>query len=345
MGAWSCEVLSTHGVQGVVFSDAEMFLRMEAWHFGMAGDSRIPRGRGREMPTAVRHLRLAHQPHSLANVDLTSRCNLSCQVCLPTPTAAYELSFEQAMTPAAAPASARRRPLRQSRRGTTLHPRFLEIGRRAKRWVFSISRCQQRAEVADPGFRVRARKRAFSTCTQMDGRTDEVLLRSAALRSWIGKACVLESAGGRPWSHLGPPCQGGERHQLATCFDWVRAPRCALRHRLQPMTFTRVRKGPTAPAFHTLGSGGAFGEHGITRWRRLVPADRRWGFIAAQSGTPGLTARPRWSPHCRHAIAADERCCCVRVRTDGRCRSHDFWILYSLSSDLGPGGRRTQAHA
>jgi hypothetical protein len=334
----------THGpFRDVVFSDAEMFLRMEAWHFGDGRGFANPQGDAEgECPQRC-GLCGWHTSHtSLANVDLTSRCNLSCQVCFADANGrAYELSFEQAMdtlrrlrAQCPAPAFA----VQFTGGEPTLHPRFLEIVAGAKALGFShLQVASNGLKLADPDFACRAREAGLQyVYLQMDGTTDEVFLalRGAALLD--RKLAVLESARKAGLRIIFVPTIVKEvnDHQIGDLF------RLAFEHldvlsgiAFQPMTFTgRVPEGDRLRLRFTLSDlAREFGEQtGLTRldadWFPLSAAVPLIRYAGALTGA--ALVNHTCHPHCglMTLLFVDQNRRAVPITR--------FLDLYSLLTDL-----------
>jgi tetraether lipid synthase len=185
----------------VVFSDVELYRRMGEWYFGDgAGFSNPADDSGADCPQRC-GICGYHTCHtSLANVDLTSRCNLSCSVCFADANRApYDLSFEQAVeilrrfrAQRPAPAFA----VQFSGGEPTLHPRFLDIVAAARDAGFShIQAATNGLKFADGDFARRARDAGLQYLyLQMDGVTDEVFVRLRGQALLQTKLDVLESA-------------------------------------------------------------------------------------------------------------------------------------------------------
>ena len=244
-----------HGTfRDVVYSDAEMFLRMEAWHFGD--------GQGFDNPTGDTEGACPqrcgicgwHTSHtSLGNVDLTSRCNLACQVCFADANRRdYELSFDQAVgtlrrlrAQSPAPAFA----VQFTGGEPTVHPRFLEIVAAAKALGFShIQAASNGLKFADPDFACRARDAGLQYIyLQMDGTSDDVFRQIRGRALLEEKLAVLQSARKAGLRIIFVPTivRGVNDHQIGELF------RLAFEHldvlsgmAFQPMTFTgRVPEG------------------------------------------------------------------------------------------------------
>lgn len=191
-----------HGVcNDLIFSDAKIYLQMEQWHYGD--------GRGFENP----HISHAtncpsqcgicnmHTTHtSLANVDITGKCNLTCAVCFAdSNTSPYQPEYEdvlgmlknlRARRPAPAEAV-------QFMGGEpTIHPRFLDIVKAAKDMGFShIQTASNGIKLADPDFAMKAREAGLQyVYLQMDGVDDEVFKKIRGRALLDTKLKVIESA-------------------------------------------------------------------------------------------------------------------------------------------------------
>lgn len=88
-----------HGTfKDVIWSDAEMFLNAEKWALDGVGveNPQIPNAKSCPEACGLCNLHLSHT--SLANVDLTNRCNLDCPICFANANAAgyvFEPNYEQ----------------------------------------------------------------------------------------------------------------------------------------------------------------------------------------------------------------------------------------------------------
>ncbi|MBI5970694.1 MAG: radical SAM protein [Deltaproteobacteria bacterium] len=193
---------SEHGkFNDLVFSDAKIFLEMERWHFGD--------GRGLENP----HIKNAtkcpsscgicnmHTTHtSLANVDITSRCNLSCSVCFADSNSnPYQPDYEDAVKMLQNLRDQRPAPAEsvQFMGGEpTIHPRFLDIVKAAKDLGFShIQTATNGIKFVDPDFAKRARDAGLQFLyLQMDGVDDSVFKKIRGRPLLDVKLKVIESA-------------------------------------------------------------------------------------------------------------------------------------------------------
>jgi uncharacterized radical SAM superfamily Fe-S cluster-containing enzyme len=185
----------------VVFSDVELYRRMGDWYFGDGkGFSNPVEGPGAECPERC-GICGEHTCHtSLANVDLTSRCNMSCGVCFANANRApYDLPFDQVVgilrrfrAQRPAPAFA----VQFSGGEPTLHPRFLDIVSSARDMGFShIQAATNGLKFADGDFARRAREAGLHYLyLQMDGVTDDVFVKFRGKALLETKLRILESA-------------------------------------------------------------------------------------------------------------------------------------------------------
>ena len=248
----SCQA---HGsFRDIVFSDAEMFLRMEAWHFGDGQGFANPAGAEEgECPDRCGICGWHTSHTSLANVDLTSRCNLTCPVCFADANGRpYELSMDQAVgtlkrlrAQCPSPAFA----VQFSGGEPTVHPRFLDIVASAKALGFShIQVASNGLKLADPDYARRARDAGLQyVYLQMDGVSDDVFVQMRGRPLLAEKLAVLESARKAGLRIIFVPtiAKGVNDQQMGALF------RLAFEHLdvlsgicFQPMTFTgRVPEG------------------------------------------------------------------------------------------------------
>ncbi len=244
-----------HGsFRDIIFSDAEMFRRMEEWHFGDGQGFANPAGDGEgECPRRCGICGWHTSHTSLANVDLTSRCNLACPVCFADANRhSYDLSFDQILetlrrlrAQCPAPAFA----VQFTGGEPTVHPRFLEIVASAKALGFShIQVASNGLKLADPEFARRARDAGVQyVYLQMDGTSDDVFLKLRGRALLDKKLAALDSARKAGLRVIFVPTivRGVNDHQIGDLF------RLAFEHldvlsgiSFQPMTFTgRVPEG------------------------------------------------------------------------------------------------------
>jgi len=244
-----------HGTfRDIVFSDAEMFLRMEAWHFGDGHGYANPTTNGGGACPDRCGICGWHTSHtSLANVDLTSRCNLACPICFADAERnRYELTFDQAVETLRRFRAQRPAPafaVQFTGGEPTVHPRFLDIVAAAKALGFShIQAASNGVRFADRDFARRARDAGLQYIyLQMDGTTDDVFRHNRGQALLGTKLAALESARQAGLRVIFVPTivRGVNDHQIGDLF------RLAFEHldilsgiSFQPVTFTgRVPEG------------------------------------------------------------------------------------------------------
>jgi len=244
-----------HGAfRDIVFSDAEMFLRLEDWYFGDGQGFANPAGDAEGECPGRCGICGWHTSHtSLANVELTGRCNLACPVCFADANqASGDLPFEQAVATLTRLRAQRPAPafaVQFTGGEPTVHPQFLEIVASARQMGFThIQAASNGLKLADPDFALRAREAGLQyVYLQMDGVSDDVFLRVRGRELLGTKLAVLESARKAGLRVIFVPTiiRGVNDHQIGDLF------RLAFEHldilsgiSYQPMTFTgRVPEG------------------------------------------------------------------------------------------------------
>jgi hypothetical protein len=198
---WMRKNCPSHGTfSDIVFSDAAMYLRMEEWYFGdgrgfsnpVEGAAACPEGCG---------ICGEHTAHtSLANIDLTSRCNLSCSVCFADANRRpHDLPYEKALEALRRFRGQRPAPafaVQFTGGEPTLHPRFLDIVSAARKMGFShIQAATNGLNFGDPDFSRRARDAGLQYLyLQMDGVTDDVFLAFRGEELLDAKMMAIDSA-------------------------------------------------------------------------------------------------------------------------------------------------------
>ena len=177
-----------HGdFRDVIYSDAQLYLKMEEWTFGDGEGVTNPAIPDATVCPDQCGLCSMHTSHTvLANVDLTNRCNLTCPVCFANANTAgylYEPSLDQIrgmlqtlrdQRPVAG------RLVQFSGGEPTIHPNFIEVLAMARDMGFS------QLQVASNGLKftnlefAEASKEAglHTVYLQFDGVTDDVYLRT-----------------------------------------------------------------------------------------------------------------------------------------------------------------------
>jgi len=186
-----------HGrFEDIYWGDARLYLKAEEYHYSD--------GDGLENPNTEATARCPEQcglcpDHAsntaLGNIDLTNRCNLKCPICFASADCTgyvYEPTFEQVLGMLRTYRAMRPSPARAvqfSGGEPTLHPRFLDIMREARKMGFSHT------QIATNGLRFAQKPDFAKRCEeaglhdvylQFDGVTDDVYEKSR------GRALVAE---------------------------------------------------------------------------------------------------------------------------------------------------------
>ncbi|MCS6952311.1 MAG: radical SAM protein [Bryobacterales bacterium] len=192
-----------HGLyRDVVYSDVRLYLKMEEWHFG---DNRgvenpaIPNATRCPEQCGLCSMHLSHT--SLANIDLTNRCNLTCPVCFANANAAgylYEPSFEQVRRMLQTLRNERPvagRIVQFSGGEPTLYPRFLDAVRLARQMGFThIQVATNGLRFAELEFAQACEQAGLHTLyLQFDGVTDDVYRRTRGRPLLETKLRVIEN--------------------------------------------------------------------------------------------------------------------------------------------------------
>lgn len=169
-----------------VYSDVDLFLKMEEWEFGDAkglSNPAIDKGASAVCPDDCGLCSL-HTSHSaLANVDLTNRCNLTCPVCFANANAAgylYEPDLDQIRVMLKALRDERpvdTRVVQFSGGEPTIHPRFFEILAMAREMGFTHIQAATNGIMIGSSleFAQKCKENGLSTLyLQFDGVTDDV---------------------------------------------------------------------------------------------------------------------------------------------------------------------------
>lgn len=192
-----------HGYfKDVYYGDVRLYLKMEKWNFGDNRGLSNP-----NIPNATRcpdqcGLCSMHTSHtSLANIDLTNRCNLTCPVCFANANAAgylYEPTLDQVRKMLLALRNERPvagRLVQFSGGEPTIHPHFIEILQMARDMGFShIQIATNGLMFTDLEFAQRAKEAGLHTLyLQFDGVSDDIYLRTRGERLLEQKLQVIEN--------------------------------------------------------------------------------------------------------------------------------------------------------
>ena len=195
-----------HGfVRDLVYSDAELYKKCERWTYEDGDGILAPQITGaRVCPDDCGLCDLHISPPTLANIDLTNRCNLRCPICFANANVqgyVYEPTYEQVVQmltmmrnvkPFFPPA------IQFSGGEPTLHPRFLDILKAGRSLGFShLQIATNGIRIAkDPEFAKKAKESGLYTMyLQFDGTVDEVYKKTRGLSSlWELKQKAVENA-------------------------------------------------------------------------------------------------------------------------------------------------------
>jgi uncharacterized radical SAM superfamily Fe-S cluster-containing enzyme len=176
-----------HGhFRDIVFSDVDLYLKMEEWNFGDNLGLSNPQVEGGAKCPDDCGLCGMHTSHTaLANVDLTNRCNLTCPVCFANANVAgyvYEPNLEQIRTTLNTLRGERPvdgRVVQFSGGEPTIHPQFFEVLSMAREMGFThIQAATNGIELADLEFARKAKAAGLATLyLQFDGVDDNIYRR------------------------------------------------------------------------------------------------------------------------------------------------------------------------
>lgn len=191
-----------HGIfKDIIFSDARLFLQMERWHFGDGNGFSNPNVTGASKCPSQCGICNMHTTHtSLANIDLTARCNLSCNVCFADSNGnPYEPVYEDIVKMIQTLRNERPAPcesIQFTGGEPTIHPRFLDIVRAAKDLGFThIQVASNGIKLADPDFAMKAKEAGLQYIyLQIDGVDNEVFKKIRGRELLNIKLAVIESA-------------------------------------------------------------------------------------------------------------------------------------------------------
>jgi uncharacterized radical SAM superfamily Fe-S cluster-containing enzyme len=191
-----------HGVfKDIISSDAKILLELEKWHFRDGKGFENPQVKdATACPTecGICNMHLTHT--AVANVDLTGRCNLSCNICFAdSNTYLYEPSFVEVYQMLKRLRDERPAPcttIQFTGGEPTVHPDFLEIVKASKDLGFThIQVASNGLKLADPDFSMKAREAGLQYIyLQMDGVSDDVYETIRGRSLFETKLKVIESA-------------------------------------------------------------------------------------------------------------------------------------------------------
>ncbi len=192
-----------HGsFRDIVFSDVDLYLKMEEWNFGDNLGLSNPKIEGAKTCPDDCGLCGMHTSHTaLANVDLTNRCNLTCPVCFANANVAgylYEPDIDQVRVMLETLRNERPvdgRVVQFSGGEPTIHPQFFEILSMARDMGFThIQAATNGVELANLEFAQKAKAAGLATLyQQFDGVTDDVYRRTRGQALLETKMKVIEN--------------------------------------------------------------------------------------------------------------------------------------------------------
>ena len=191
-----------HGVfKDLIFSNAKLFLMMEDWHFGDGRGFINPQITGATQCPSSCGICNMHTTHSsVANIDLTAKCNLSCKVCFADSNKnQYEPAFEDIVRMLENLRAERPAPgctIQYTGGEPTIHPRFLDIVRKTRELGFThIQVATNGIKLADPGFAKQAREAGLQYIyLQIDGVKEEIFRKIRGRDLLQVKLDVIKSA-------------------------------------------------------------------------------------------------------------------------------------------------------
>ena len=299
-----------HGhFRDIVFSDVELYLKMEEWNFGDNLGLSNPQVEGGVTCPDDCGLCGMHTSHTaLANVDLTNRCNLTCPVCFANANVAgylYEPNLEQIrgmLNTLRGERPVDGRVVQFSGGEPTIHPQFFEILSMAREMGFThIQAATNGIELANLEFAKKAKAAGLATLyLQFDGVNDDIYRRVRGQSLLDIKMKVIENcrATGMKIVFVPTIVKGLNDHQIG---DIVRV---AIENvdtvsgiSFQPVAFTgRIAKHELLAKRFTLVRPGALRQRADRHYRSavgLVPAGLRHAVLEAHGGA----ARHRRADH------------------------------------------------
>ncbi|MFH1407348.1 MAG: tetraether lipid synthase Tes [Candidatus Omnitrophota bacterium] len=192
-----------HGYfKDLLFSDTKLFLKMERWAFEDDRGLENPMVRKTAQCPSTCGLCGNHQSNTcLGVIDLTNRCNLSCPVCFANANikgTVYEPSYEEVVKMMQVLRSERPTPavaVQLSGGEPTLHPRFIDIIKKAKELGFShIQVATNGIKFADWEFtKACADAGLHQLYLQFDGEDDEVYKKTRGVPLFNKKMQCVEN--------------------------------------------------------------------------------------------------------------------------------------------------------
>ena len=191
-----------HGVfNDIIASDVRIFHELERWHFKDGSGFENPQVTdASKCPTECGICNMHATHTSVANIDITGRCNLSCNICFADSNKSlYEPSLDEITVMLERLRNTRPAPcttIQYTGGEPTVHPQFLDIVRKSKELGFTHIQCATNGlKLADPDFAEKARDAGLQYLyLQMDGVTDDVFEKIRGQRLLETKLKTIEGA-------------------------------------------------------------------------------------------------------------------------------------------------------
>ncbi|HMK59982.1 MAG TPA: radical SAM protein [Dissulfurispiraceae bacterium] len=191
-----------HGVfNDIISSDVRIFKELEKWHFRDGAGFENPQVTDATRCPSQCGICNMHATHtSVANIDITGRCNLNCNICFADSNKhLYEPTLDEIGVMLQRLRNTRPAPcttIQYTGGEPTVHPQFLDIVRKSKELGFTHIQCATNGiRLADPDFAEKAREAGLQYLyLQMDGVTDDVFVKLRGRRLLETKLKTIEAA-------------------------------------------------------------------------------------------------------------------------------------------------------
>ncbi len=191
-----------HGVfNDIIASDVRIFHELERWHFKDGSGFENPQVTdASKCPTECGICNMHATHTSVANIDITGRCNLSCNICFADSNKSlYEPSLDEITVMLERLRNTRPAPcttIQYTGGEPTVHPQFLDIVRKSKELGFTHIQCATNGlKFADLDFAEKAREAGLQYLyLQMDGVTDDVFEKIRGRRLLETKLKTIEGS-------------------------------------------------------------------------------------------------------------------------------------------------------
>ena len=191
-----------HGVfNDIISSDVRIFHELERWHFRDGSGFENPQVTdASKCPTECGICNMHATHTSVANIDITGRCNLSCNICFADSNKSlYEPSLDEITVMLERLRNTKPAPcttIQYTGGEPTVHPQFFDIVRKSKELGFTHIQCATNGlKFADLDFAEKAREAGLQYLyLQMDGVTDDVFEKIRGRRLLETKLKTIETA-------------------------------------------------------------------------------------------------------------------------------------------------------